>query len=201
MLKIGPKYKIARRLGAIFEKTQTQKFALRQQNRKTGPGSRRPRQGSEYSKQLLEKQKLRLTYGLKEKHLANYVKQALSVKADTNASLYQLLERRLDSVVYRAGLADTRRMARQMVSHGHIMYNGRKVTVPSIAVKEGDIITVREGSQGSVLFDGLAAKKKDYKAPAWMNLDLKNLTASITSLPETTIYDFDLKRIIEYYTR
>jgi len=201
MLKIGPKYKIARRLGAIFEKTQTQKFALRQQQRSAGPGSRRPRQGSEYSKQLLEKQKLRLTYGLKEKHLANYVKQALSVKADTNSSLYLLLERRLDSVVYRAGLADTRRMARQMVSHGHITHNGRKVTVPSIALKVGDIISVREGSQSGILFDGLATKKKDHKAPAWMKLELKDLKAEITSLPETAIYDFDLKKIIEYYTR
>lgn len=201
MLKIGPKYKIARRLGAIFEKTQTPKFALRQQQRMAGPGSRRPRQGSEYSKQLLEKQKLRLTYGLKEKHLANYVKEALSSKQETVATLYQLLERRLDSVVFRAGLADTRRMARQLVSHGHVTYNGRKVTIPSIQVKTGDSIAVREGSRDSVLFNEFATKKKDYKAPAWMELDLKNLSLSITSLPESSLYDFDLKKIIEYYTR
>lgn len=201
MLKIGPQYKMARRLGSIFEKTQSQKFALRSEQRAGRNKGKRPKQPSDYGKQLLEKQKLRYTYGLKEKHLSSYVKQALSSSHDTSSALYALLERRLDSVVYRAGLAATRRQARQMVSHGHFMYNGRKVTVPSIEVKPGDEILVREGSQSSVLFADLAGRLKDHKTPSWMDVDVSVPKVSINELPETTVYDFDLKRIIEYYTR
>lgn len=201
MLQIGSKYKIARRLGPIFEKTQSQKFALRQQRKAQGAKrGRRPTQ-SEYNKQLLEKQKLRYTYGLKEKQLSSYVKQALAAPGDTSAALYELLERRLDSVVYRMGLAETRRMARQMVSHGHLMYNGRKVTIPSIQVRTSDVVSVREGSQGNAIFSELATKRKDYKVPSWMNMDWKQLASTITELPATSIYDFDFKRIIEFYTR
>ena len=201
MLQIGSKYKIARRLGPVFEKTQSQKFALRQQRKaQSAKRGRRPTQ-SEYNKQLLEKQKLRYTYGLKEKQLANYVKQALSSKEDTSAALYQLLERRLDSVIYRMGLAETRRMARQMASHGHITYNGRKVTIPSIQVRKSDVLAVREGSQSNAIFEDIAAKRKDFKQPSWMNMDWKNMASTITDLPSTSIYDFDFKRIIEFYTR
>lgn len=201
MLQIGPKYKIARRLGTIFEKTQSQKFAVRAEQRAQKHRGKRPKAPSEYGKQLTEKQKLRYTYGLKEKHLAKYVAQAIEDDQDTSAALYALLERRLDSVVYRAGFAATRRQARQMVSHGHFLYNGRKVTVPSIKVEVGDVITVREGSQSSALFTDLAVRHKDHKAPAWMDADLSKLEAKVNALPETSVYDLDYKRIIEYYTR
>lgn len=201
MLQIGPKYKIARRLGSIFEKTQSQKFAVRSEQRAGRNKGKRPKQPSEYGKQLLEKQKMRYTYGLKEKHLASYVQQALSGSDDTISGLYALLERRLDSVVYRAGFAATRRQARQMVSHGHFLYNGRKVTVPSIQVNPEDVITVREGSQSSALFVNLAGQLKDHKAPGWMNVDGGSLTITINDKPETAVYDFDYKKIIEYYTR
>ena len=92
-------------------------------------------------------------------------------------------------------------MSRQLVSHGHFIYNERKVTVPSIQVKAGDKVVVRDGSQSSVLFSEIAGKNKDFKAPGWMSVDLKNMATSIVSMPEASTYEFDLKRIIEYYTR
>ena len=200
MLKIGPKYKLARRLGPIFEKTQSQKFAIREQNRGMG-NRRRPKQLSEYGKQLVEKQKLRYNYGLKEKHLSAYVKKALDSKTDTLATLYGLLESRLDSVVYRAGFCDSRRMARQLVSHGHIMLNGRKNNVPSAVVKVGDTISIRPESQNKTVFENLAGKKKDYKAPAWLKINLSKFEAVVAEPPATELYEFDYKKIIEFYTR
>ena len=161
----------------------------------------RGRQISDYGKQLLEKQKLRYTYGLKEKQLSGYVTQALSSAQETAGELFSLLERRLDSVVYRAGLASTRRQARQMVSHGHFTHNGRRVTIPSLAVKPGDLLGVREGSVSSALFTNLPGRLKDHRPPEWLERDLGSLEVSIQALPETSLYEFDLKKIIEYYTR
>lgn len=198
MLPIGSKYKIARRLGPIFEKTQTQKYAIRQQKRKP---ARRGRAPSEFNKQLLEKQKLRLTYGLKEKKLVGYVNEALASQNDTVAHLYQLLERRLDSAVYRAGLADTRRMARQLTSHGHITVNGRKNNVPSMQLKKGDVLGLREGSKGKTVFENLADRRSSYKTPNWMKADYQKMEISITDLPSLDQHEFDFKRIIEFYTR
>ena len=198
MLPIGAKYKIARRLGPIFEKTQTQKFAIRQQKRKP---TRRRRAPSDYNKQLMEKQKLRLTYGLKEKKLSSYVKTSLASSNETISNLYQLLETRLDSVVYRAGLADTRRMARQLTSHGHITVNGRKNNIPSMKIKPGDVIGIREGSQKKTVFENLAERRSAYKAPNWMKVDFKKMEATISEVPATDRHEFDFKKIIEFYTR
>ncbi|MFW0870896.1 MAG: 30S ribosomal protein S4 [Patescibacteria group bacterium] len=201
MLKIGPQYKIARRLGPIFEKTQTQKFATRLQQREQRAGRRRGRQPSAYALELLEKQKLRFSYGLKEKHLANYVEKALNAHDATDKTLFALLERRLDSIVYRAGFAATRRQARQLVSHGHFLHNGRRVTVPSIQVQVGDTIEVRQGSKSSPLFSDLAGRLNDHKNPAWITSKLQELQIEVVDNPSTTIYEFDYKKIIEYYTR
>lgn len=198
MLPIGSKYKIARRLGPIFEKTQTQKFAIRQQKRKPTRGRRAP---SEFNKQLIEKQKLRLTYGLKEKKLSGYVKESLASGNETISNLYQLLERRLDSMVYRAGFADTRRMARQLTSHGHITVNGRKNNVPSMQLKAGDVISLREGSKGKVVFENMAERRASYKAPNWMKVDFKKMEATVSELPTTDRHEFHFKKIIEFYTR
>lgn len=198
MLPIGSKYKIARRLGPIFEKTQTQKFAIRQQKRKP---TRRRRAPSDYNNKLMEKQKLRLTYGLKEKKLSGYVKTSLNSQKDTIANLYQLLEERLDSVVYRAGFADTRRMARQLTSHGHITVNGRKNNIASMKIKAGDVIGLREGSKKKTVFENLAERRKDHKAPKWMKVDFKKIEATVAELPSTDRYEFDYKKIIEFYTR
>src|SRR3989344_5455161 len=150
MLPVKSKYKIAKRLGAaIFEQTQTQKFALSEA--RSIKAKRRPRAAFDYGRQLLEKQRVRYTYGITETQLSKYVKKAYTT-ADPSRSLHKMLEMRADSVVYRAGFAPTRRAARQLVSHGHILVNGTRTTSPSHHVGQGDTLTIREGSRRSPLF-------------------------------------------------
>ena len=134
---------------------------------------RRPTPLSEYGRQLKEKQELKNQYNLREKQMKNYVKRALGkIKhGDTPELLLQQLERRLDNVVFRAGFAPTRRQARQMVSHGHFMFNGRKVTIPSLQVKKGDVILVRPASVQRTLFKNLLLGIKKYEAPLWLSLN------------------------------
>ena len=137
-MKVKAKYKVCRRLGpGIYEKCQTEKFALAQSRKQalSKMGGRRRRNVSQYGLQLMEKQKVRFTYGVNEKQFHNYVKEALRSKDITPAErLYQMLEVRLDNVVFRMGLAPTRQASRQMVSHGHILVNGKRMKVPSYTV-------------------------------------------------------------------
>lgn len=206
-MKTGPRYKICKRLGSsVFEKCQTQKFVLSEARksavRKTT--GRRPRAASDYGKQLLEKQRARLTYGLTEKQLVRYVREAVSLKgADAATVLLQTLEARLDNVVYRLGLAPTRRAARQMVSHGHIRVNTGRATIPSHRLAEGDTISIREGSRESVLFSELTESLKERTLPVWLTFDEKKLEGSIKSSPtkETVETQLDLTVILEFYSR
>jgi small subunit ribosomal protein S4 len=200
---IGPKYKIAKRLGApIFEKTQTAKFALSEQRqgrtRKRGGG-----QASDYKKQLIEKQKMRFTYGISEKQLSRYVADATTSSHQPIALLIERLEGRLDNVVYRLGLAKTRRFARQMVGHGHIMLNGRRMSIPSHKVKVGDVITVREGSKSSVMFISLAEAETLQTVPSWLTFDVKTLTGTVTGAAsfQAAEFMFDPEQVLEYYSR
>jgi len=202
-MKLGPKFKIAKRLGApIFEKTQTQKFALSQARggRKT---SRRPGAMSDYKKQLIEKQKMRFSYGISEKQLRKYVDESLEKSQLPISHLFMRLETRLDNVAYRLGLAKTRQMARQMVSHGHITVNGKKFTIPSHKVRVGDIISVREGSKSSRIFENFAENHESAGVPSWLSFDAKKLTGEITGLPtyEPTETLFDPEQVFEYYSR
>jgi small subunit ribosomal protein S4 len=204
-MKIGPKYKIARRLGAdIFEKTQTQKFAI-SAAKKAKNKEKRGRGGlSDYGKQLLEKQKVRFTYGISENQFKNIVKESVSQKnKEASSALYENLELRLDNAVYRLGLSATRRMARQMVSHGHITVNGRKVTIPSYRLKEGDKVAVREGSKSTGLFAGLDEKIKEGLIPSWMKFDLPRREAVVQGRPQLKIGEslLDLKTVIEFYSK
>ncbi|PIT91407.1 30S ribosomal protein S4 [Candidatus Kaiserbacteria bacterium CG10_big_fil_rev_8_21_14_0_10_49_17] len=202
---VKSKYKIAKRLGAeVFEKTQSQKFALSEARRKNARTGRRPRALSDFGRQLLEKQKVRYTYGISEKQLTRYVTEALKTRGtDPLTTLYRKLEMRLDSVVYRLGLAPTRRMARQLVSHGHICVNGRKVTIPSYSTRTGETITVRSGSAQKTVFAGLHERLADYSAPSWVSFDAKKLTGSVKELPQYSAPDthFDLTQVLEYYSR
>ncbi len=200
---LGPRYKICKRLGSsIFEKCQTQAFALSKQrsdaNKKKGR-----RNVSDYNRQLIEKQKLRLLYGLTEKQFSTYVEKALESKANPQATLFAFLESRLDSVAYRMGLASTHRMARQMVSHGHLVVNGKRVTVPSYRVSAGDVITVRAGSKESGLFQTLGEKLKEARTPSWISFDLGNLEGKLETAPVFTDQDtaVDIGAVFEYYTR
>lgn len=202
-MKIGPKYKIAKRLGAsVFEKTQTQKFALAQE--RSGKTKRRGRGPTEFGKQLLEKQKVRLTYGLSEKQFSGYVREAMgshgAVPADV---LHKLLEIRLDNVVYRLGLASTRRAARQMVSHGHITVNGRKTTIPSRRMTINDRIAIREGSRSSVMFEGFEQRFMDRTLASWLSWNPKTMEGGIQEMPTTAANEAagDLSSVLSFYSR
>ncbi len=200
-MKIGPKYKIARRLGApIFEKTQTQKFKMRS-GEKAG---RKPMVKSDYARQMLEKQKARFTYGVAEKQFARYVKNVIESGSHTPVlQVFEALETRLDNVVYRLGLASTRRFARQLVSHGHILVNGRKVTIASYVVRPGDQIGVREGSKSNAVFKELDEKLKTIQTPGWLTWDTEKKQASVLRLPSIDGVDllFDLGSVLEFYKR
>ena len=198
---IGPKYKIARRLGApIFEKTQTQKFALRS-GKKSGSKFTRPK--SDFGLQMNEKQKARMFYGVTEKQFAKYVKSALSKKGAPSVNLLNELETRLDNVVWRGGLVSTHRGARQAVAHGHFTVNGKRVFVPSFKVKEGNIINIREGSRNSKLFNQTDEKLGETTPPIWIKLDSKKKEIVIqnNSVESQTETLFDLSKVIEYYQR
>lgn len=162
------------------------------------------RGASDYKRQLIEKQKARLAYGLNEQHLKRYVRESLEAKGKTPVDvLTEKLETRLDNVVYRFGLANTRRLARQMVSHGHITVNGRKVTVPSYITKMGDVIAVREGSRVSPLFTNVPERLKEYRQPQWLSFDTGKLEGVRTGTPAAGVVDIssNLASVFEFYSR
>ncbi len=199
---IGPKYKIARRLGApIFEKTQTQKFKAHSEGK---PAGKRQMIKSDYGRQMIEKQKARFTYGVSEKQFSKYVKGVIESKiSNPTNKIFELLESRLDNTVARLGIVATRRFARQVVSHGHIMVNNRKVTVPSYTISPGDKISVREGSKTTTIFKEFAEKIKEVQTPAWLTWDVEKHVASVLRLPTIEGQDllFDLGAVIEFYKR
>lgn len=203
-MKIGPKFKIAKRLGAaIFEKTQTQKFALSEAKQGRTSSKRKPGQQSDYKRQLIEKQKMRFTYGITEKQLRRYVDEALLKGEQPVWNLFSRLEQRLDNVVYRLGLAKTRRFARQMVSHGHILVNGKRLNIPSYKVTLNDKITVREGSKQSALFLNFAETFEGTTVPAWLSMDPKKLEGVTTGMPSYNSAEtlFDPEQVFEFYSR
>jgi len=201
-MKIGPRYKKARYLGApIFRKTQTQKYAMRAQRKvKT---VRRRGVKSEYGRQMMEKQKARFSYGVGGKQFTNYVKKALQVSGDNAKNLMQLLEGRIDNTVVRAGFAPTRSAARQMVSHGHITVNGKKISIPSMQVKAGDKIAIREGSKNKVIFAKLDEEMKSTKVPSWIKVDMEKREIMVEGVPVTDMSEllFDVRQVLEFYTR
>ncbi len=205
-MKIGPKYKIARRLGAaVFDKTQTAKFAASVARRSGGKdGKKKPRPKSEFGTQLIEKQRARFTYGVMEKQFRNYVRRAIAqTKIHPDEALFRALETRLDNVVYRLGLANSRLLARQMVSHGHILINGVKVTIPSYTVSEKDAITIRDGSQKKKLFEQAAEKMKNAPAVNWIKSESEKKRAEIVGMPKFAVGEtpFDIGAILEFYKR
>jgi len=206
-MKIGPKFKIAKRLGAaIFEKTQGPKFELsvaRSANN-SKRSNRRPGQASDYKKQLIEKQKMRFSYGITESQLRRYVDDSIAKKGHQPiAVLMDRLETRLDNVVYRLGLAKTRQFARQMVSHGHIVVNGKRLNVPSHKVRLGDVITIREGSKSSVMYAEIAEKHEPVSVPAWLAFDAKKLEGVVKGAPQYNPTEtlFDPEQVMEFYSR
>ena len=199
---IGPKYKIARRLGSgVFEKTSGQKFALAQGRKK---GFERRSQKSDYGKELLEKQKARFTYGLTESQFSKYAIAAGAKRgADQQNLLYQTLEWRLDNAILRAGFAYTRGAARQMVSHGHFTVNGKRVNIPSFQLKIGDKIELRKGSAGKAIFTVPDERLKDYLPPSWLTIDREKKLVTVAGAPKLKAEEltFDIGQVLEFYSR
>ena len=198
--------KACRRLGVSV--CGRQKCAL---TRKPYPpginGKKFRRGGSEFGLQLREKQKIRLTYGLREKQFKNLVSQALKQKSiGTPEAVVLSLESRLDNVVYRLGLATTRGASRQIVGHGHIMVNGRRVTIPSYRVSVNDSIGIRTQSTGRGIFTNLDFMVKKNILPSWLSWDHDKKTGRIVSYPTSDVLNelgkgFNISAVVEYYSR
>ena len=140
-----------------------------------GKGSQfRRRRDSDFNRQLRAKQKARRTYGIMERQFRRYYEVSLSRRGLTGLNLLQILESRLDNVVFRLGYADSRAQARELVTHGHFVVNGRRTDVPSMLVAQGDVVAVREGSRDKTYFKDLTAMAEDKNVPAWISRDLKN---------------------------
>ncbi len=202
-MKIGPKYKIARRLGRnVFEKTQTQKFALSAEKKNKSIDGARSR--TNYGSQLLEKQKVRFTYGVTSKQLNKYANQVISSKVKNQEEvLFSNLEKRLDNVVIKSGFAKTRRHARQLVSHGHIKVNGKKNKIPSYSVKKGDLIEVKDSSKDKNVFLSVGEENKDLIIPSWLSVDPQKLKIEIKGEPIFSPKEvhFNLDEVLQFYKR
>lgn len=211
----GPACKLCRREGEkLFlkgERCYSQKCAFERRGfvpGQHGPtGSRGSRGGtgraSDYAKQLRAKQKARRIYGVYERQFRRYYSKALKARGITGLMLLQILESRLDNVIFRLGYASSRAQARLLVTHGHFTVNGRRTDIPSMTLGVGDAIEVREGSRDANYFKALAELAESRNIPAWLNRDLKSLTGSIGRLPERAEIDGNLNEqlIVEYYSR
>ncbi len=156
-----------------------------------------------YGRQLREKQKTKRIYGLLEKQFANYYEKAKRQKGNTSETLARFLEKRLDNVVYRLGFANSRRLARQLISHGHFLVNQKKVNIPSYQAKVSDIIELRAKSGNSTYFKNLKETIGRQAMPSWLTLDKESLTGKVTSQPQLADWpkNIDLTLVIEYYSR
>jgi small subunit ribosomal protein S4 len=207
---IGPSCRICRRAGEkLFLKGSrcyTPKCEIDKRNKPPGQaggkGARR-RRFSDRAIQLREKQKARYSYGTLERQFRKTFEAAEKAPGITSDTLLVLLERRLDNVIYRLGFADSRKQARQVVRHGHIMVNGKKTNIPSYLVSEGDSIGWREGSKKTEYFKTLTASIEAKTVLNWLNLDRQNLVGQVIALPTPDQIDarFDGKAVIEYYSR
>lgn len=207
----GPVCKLCRREGEkLFlkgERCFSPKCAFERRSYPPGEHGReaqfRRRRVSDYHRQLREKQKTKRIYGVTERQFRRYYRSALQKRGLTGANLLQMLERRLDNVVYRLGFAESRSHARLLVTHGHFNVNGRRTDVPSMLLHEGDNIEVREGSLKRTYFKGLPEIAEGKTAPHWLDRDLKTLNGRVLQLPERRDVEATLNEqlIIEYYSR
>ncbi len=166
-------------------------------------GQTRQRKPSEYGIQLREKQKCRRAYGVLESQFRKYYDMAANMRGVTGENMLCLLERRLDNVVYRLGLAKSRPMARQIVAHGHILVDGHKVDIPSFLVKPGMVITVRDKSRDSEFFKSVRENGSGREEVAWLDFDADNLTGKVVTMPKREDIDLTIEEhlIVEFYSR
>lgn len=175
--------------------------------RRVGPpgqhGAKRKRAGSEFGVQLQEKQKVKRTYGLRERQFRKYFETASKSRGQTPGLLARMLEIRLDNVVFRLGFAGSRSQARQSVGHGHFMVNGRRVDIPSFQVKKGDVVAIRTQSAPRKIFTDLPAILKKHEPPVWLSLDKEKLEGKVDRLPaiEDMEMPFNLQLITELYSK
>ncbi|MFH1612012.1 MAG: 30S ribosomal protein S4 [bacterium] len=166
-------------------------------------GKARRRQLSEYGRQLAEKQKVRHAYGISEKQLKNYFKEINEQRGNKGELLLSKLEQRLDNIIFRLGWASSRRLARQLISHGHILVNGRKVNIPSYQMCKGNTIQIKERSKELNHFKNIETLIKKYESPSWLLLDKDKLEGKMVDYPKAdeTIQVGEMGMIIEYYSR
>ena len=173
-------------------------------NKKTtrNPGGDRRKKVSEYGLQLKEKQKVRFVYGVMERQFHNYYEKAVNMKGVTGENLLQLLERRLDNVIFRLGMGASRRHARQLVTHGHILVNNNRVDIPSYLVSVNDVITIRAKSKDMEHFKALREGSSSI-VPKWLTLNAGELTGTVIALPTREDIDLPLQEnmIVEFYSR
>ena len=203
----GPACRQCRREGVkLFAKGErcfTEKCAM---NRRTGvPGQHGAarKKVSEYGLQLREVQKAKRYYGIPERQFRNYFKAADAKEGMTGENLLTLIERRLDNVVFRMGMGESRRDARQLVTHGHFLVNGKKADIASMILRAGDVISVKETSRKSDKIKALIENLDNRTFPAWLDVDKQNVTATITTLPKREDIDFPFEEhfIVEWYSK
>ena len=194
------KQPVARKCRALGVSPAEMGYGKKQSKR--NPGGTRRKKVSEYGAQLKEKQKVKFVYGVLEKQFHKYYLKATNMKGITGDNMLQLLELRLDNVVYRLGLGKTRRAARQIVVHGHIRVNGQKVDIPSYSVKVGDVITLRERSREQAAFKALR-EGTGVVTPKWPTFDAQNLTGTVAAMPAREDIDCPIEEhlIVELYSR
>ena len=203
----GPACRQCRREGVkLFAKGErcfTEKCAM---NRRTGvPGQHGAarKKVSEYGLQLREVQKAKRYYGIPERQFRNYFKTADAKEGMTGENLLTLIERRLDNVVFRMGMGESRREARQLVTHGHFLVNGKKADIASMILRAGDVVTVKDTSRKSDKIKSLIENLDNRTFPAWLDVDKQNVTATITTLPKREDIDFPFEEhfIVEWYSK
>lgn len=161
------------------------------------------RKQSEYGMQLNEKQKVKFIYGVLEKQFHGYFEKAKAMPGITGENLMRILESRLDSVIFRLGFARTRKEARQIVTHGHIMVNGRRVDVPSYRVKAGDVVSVAPKSKELLVIKSALVSNARFEVPAWLEVDIEKLQGNVLALPQRDQIDLDINEqlIVELYSK
>lgn len=159
---------------------------------------------TEFGRQLAEKQKIKMIYGVREKQFKRYFDLASKKRGVTSDIIVELLERRLDNTIFRFGFAPTRNAARQLVTHGHILVNGRKANSPSFSVKSGDIIDIKNSSKEKKIFADTRTVLKKFQTPKWLEIDKEKLSGKIVGIPDREITSgipVDISKVLEFYSR
>jgi small subunit ribosomal protein S4 len=204
---MGPKEKKERALGERLQlkgdRCASPKCAMVRRPYRPGQHGkrRRRRMPSDFARQLSEKQKFKLTYGLNDRSLIAIFNEAQKKKGSTAKQMLELFERRLDNVIFRMGFAASRLMARQIVFHGHIQVNGKRVKSPGFQVKKGDVIRIRPESNEDASFKALKESLKEHEAPSWIHVDVSKMEGKIIAIPEDIESPFEVNLLVESFSK